>query len=33
MFENRPMQKIFERSGFRLEQSGDPESLAAVLVL
>ena len=33
LFENRPMQKIFERSGFRLEQSRDPESLSAVLVL
>jgi len=33
LFENRPMQKIFERAGFRLEQSRDPESLAAVLVL
>lgn len=33
LFENRPMQKIFERAGFRLEQSRDPESLSAVLVL
>ncbi|HEX6894127.1 MAG TPA: bifunctional acetate--CoA ligase family protein/GNAT family N-acetyltransferase [Bryobacteraceae bacterium] len=33
LFENRPMQKIFERAGFLLEQSRDPESLAAVMVL
>ena len=33
LFENRAMQKIFERAGFRLEQSRDPESLSAVLVL
>jgi acetyltransferase len=33
MFENRPMQKVFEKLGFRLEQSRDPESLEAVLVL
>ncbi len=33
MFQNRPMQKVFERAGFRLEQSADPESLEAVLVL
>ena len=33
LFENRPMQKVFEKLGFRLEQSRDPESLEAVLVL
>ena len=33
LFENRPMQKVFERVGFRLEQSPDPESLTAVLLL
>ena len=33
LFENRPMQKVFEKLGFRLEQSVDPESLEAVLVL
>ncbi len=33
MFQNRPMQKVFERAGFRLQQSADPESLEAVLEL
>ncbi|HMD48075.1 MAG TPA: GNAT family N-acetyltransferase, partial [Bryobacteraceae bacterium] len=33
MFQNRPMQKVFERAGFRLSQSRDPESLTAVLTL
>jgi acetyltransferase len=33
MFQNRPMQKVFERAGFRLQQSLDPESLEAVLEL
>jgi acetyltransferase len=33
MFQNRPMQKVFERAGFRLSQSRDPESLAATLDL
>ena len=33
LFENRPMQKIFERAGFHLEQSRDPESLTAVLAV
>jgi acetyltransferase len=33
LFENRPMQKVFEKLGFRLEQSADPESLQAVLPL
>ncbi len=33
LFENRPMQKVFEKLGFHLEQSEDPESLEAVLVL
>jgi len=33
MFQNRPMQKVFERAGFRLSQSRDPESLSAVLDL
>ena len=31
--ENRPMQKIFERLGFRLNQGADAESLEAELVL
>jgi len=33
MFQNRPMQKVFERAGFRLSQSRDPESLSATLDL
>ncbi|HLK18409.1 MAG TPA: bifunctional acetate--CoA ligase family protein/GNAT family N-acetyltransferase [Bryobacteraceae bacterium] len=33
LFENRPMQKVFERLGFRLKQSLDSESLEAELVL
>jgi acetyltransferase len=33
LFENRPMQKVFERIGFQLKQSGDSESLEAELVL
>ncbi len=33
LFENRPMQKVFERLGFRLESWGDQESLQAVLDL
>jgi acetyltransferase len=33
MFQNRPMQKVFERAGFRLSQSRDPESLTATLDL
>jgi acetyltransferase len=33
LFENRPMQRVFEKLGFRLVQSTDPESLEAVLVL
>ena len=33
LFENRPMQKVFERLGFRLKQTGDAESLEAELVL
>jgi acetyltransferase len=33
LFENRPMQRVFEKLGFRLVQSADPESLEAVLVL
>ncbi|HYL36658.1 MAG TPA: bifunctional acetate--CoA ligase family protein/GNAT family N-acetyltransferase [Bryobacteraceae bacterium] len=33
LFENRPMQRVFEKVGFRLEQSADPEALEAVLVL
>jgi len=33
LFENRPMQKIFQKAGFELRQSGDNESLEAELVL
>ena len=33
LFENRPMQKVFERLGFRMKQTGDSESLEAELVL
>ena len=33
MFQNRAMQKVFERGGFHLTQSRDPESLSAVLNL
>jgi acetyltransferase len=33
LFENRPMQKVFEKLGFHLQQSEDPESLEAVLEL
>ena len=33
LFENRPMQKVFQRLGFRLRQTGDAESLEAELVL
>jgi acetyltransferase len=33
LFENRPMQKIFERLGFSMKQTGDSESLEAELIL
>jgi acetyltransferase len=33
LFENRPMQKIFERLGFQIRQTEDSESLEAELVL
>jgi acetyltransferase len=33
LFENRPMQKVFERLGFRMKQTADSESLEAELVL
>ena len=33
LFENRPMQKVFERLGFRLNQTADRESLEAELIL
>jgi acetyltransferase len=33
LFENRAMQKVFEKVGFRLEQSDDREALEAVLDL
>jgi acetyltransferase len=33
LFENRAMQKVFERLGFRLKQSGEADSLEAELVL
>jgi RimJ/RimL family protein N-acetyltransferase len=33
LFENRAMQKIFERLGFRLKQTGDSESVEAELIL
>jgi acetyltransferase len=33
LFENRPMQKVFERLGFRMKQGGDSESLEAELIL
>ena len=33
MFQNRPMQKVFERAGFRLSNSRDPDSLTATLEL
>lgn len=33
LFENRPMQKVFERLGFKLKQTADSESLEAELVL
>ena len=33
LFENRPMQKVFERLGFTLKRTEDSESLEAELVL
>jgi len=33
LFENRPMQKIFEKLGFRLKQTSDSETLEAELIL
>lgn len=33
LLENRPMQKVFERQGFKLKQSVDSESLKAELIL
>ncbi len=33
LFENRPMQKVFEKLGFRLEPSAESEALEAVLSL
>ncbi len=33
LFENRPMQKVFEKLGFRMKQTSDNESLEAELVL
>jgi acetyltransferase len=33
LFENRPMQKVFERLGFRMKQTADSESLEAELIL
>jgi len=33
LFENRPMQKVFERLGFRMKHGSDSESLEAELIL
>ena len=33
LFENRPMQKVFERQGFRIQQGADAESIEAELIL
>jgi len=33
LLENRPMQKVFERSGFQLKQGADTESVEAELIL
>jgi RimJ/RimL family protein N-acetyltransferase len=33
LFENRPMQKVFERLGFRMKQTSDNDSLEAELTL
>jgi len=33
LFENRPMQKVFERLGFRIQQGADSESIEAELIL
>jgi acetyltransferase len=33
LFENRPMQKVFQKLGFQLRQGADSESLEAELVL
>jgi acetyltransferase len=33
LFENRPMQKVFEKLGFRMKQTSDSESLEAELIL
>jgi len=33
LFENRPMQKIFEKLGFKLKQTADSETLEAELIL
>ena len=33
LFENRPMQKVFEKLGFRMKQTDDSESLEAELLL
>ena len=33
LFENRAMQKVFERQGFRIQQGADSESIEAELIL
>ena len=33
LFENRPMQKVFEKAGFRVRQGRDDESVDAELIL
>jgi acetyltransferase len=33
LFENRPMQKVFQKLGFQLHQGSDSESLEAELIL
>ena len=33
LFENRPMQRVFQKLGFELRQTADSESLEAALIL
>ena len=33
LFENRPMQKVFQKLGFQLRQGADSESVEAELIL
>jgi RimJ/RimL family protein N-acetyltransferase len=33
LFENRAMQKVFERLGFRIQQGADSESIEAEMIL